>query len=167
MIHRTSKGLVCGFWGAGLCALTMSAACSTSSVPGNAWFGSWLCSDQRSSGGASDAGATSEAAQFMMQVSTPTSDELLAVEQVDGGTVCSLHFTTSDTTGGMATLAPGQSCLTASGATMNYTMGTATIRGGSLVVNFAFDLPESSTTGTEAMSCQQYYAGGPASGGGW
>jgi hypothetical protein len=166
MIHRNSTGSGRASWGAGLAALSILAgACSTSSPEGNAWIGSWLCSDQRSSGGASDAGPNTDSAQFMMQVSTTsTANEIMAIEQVDGGTVCSLRFATSS---GTASLATGQTCLTASGATMSYTMGTATMQGGSLVVNFAFDLPSASTSGTEAMSCQRYYNSGPVSGGGW
>ena len=160
MIHRTWKGL----GAAGLLALSMGA-CSTSKSEQNAFIGSWLCSDLRSSGGASDAGPPGEMAQFLMEVSAPASDQILAIERtVDGGTVCTLHFTKSGTT---ATLNTEQTCQTLAGATMNYTMGTASIQNSSLVVNCSFEIPSSSTSGTEAMSCQQYYSGPITGGGGW
>lgn len=100
-----------------------------------------------------------------MTVSSTTSDELMAVEQVDGGAPCNLKFAM---TGSMASLGSGQSCSTSAGATMNYTMGTATITSsGSLVMSLSFDLPSASTSGTESMSCQRAFSGGSVGGGGW
>jgi hypothetical protein len=166
MIEENTTSWVRAARRAALGALSiLVGACSTSSSPGNAFVGSWLCADQQSPAVASDAGDNPELAQFAVTISSTASDELMAVEQVDGGTVCSLRFVSN---GATASLGSGQSCLTAAGATMSYTMGTATLQeSGYLVMSLAFDLPSASTSGTEAVTCQRTYSSAPVSAGGW
>jgi hypothetical protein len=118
---------------------TAIGACSSSSSGGgsNPFVGTWSCQNSLTLTFTMPAGVPpySEMKTETTTLTATTGNGISASSQTDSGAPCVVTLTTS---GGTATIDPGQKCTTSNGTTISYTSGTFTVSGSTLTGSFAF-----------------------------
>lgn len=171
-----------------LSCLGLVTACNgdSSGSPGGAttdpFLGTWSCSNQRTITFTMPAsvGTRMETTESTRKIAAEGGG-LVASDESDGAPPCKVAFTSS---GGTATLTPGQSCMRSEGLTLTYKSGSATVSGNTMSSTFDFDatgtlsvggmMVAAEASGSQTSTCSRISApstggtgGDKTSGGGW
>jgi hypothetical protein len=155
------------------------AACngdSSTSTPTDPFVGKWACSRELSVTFTSPPGlGTTTQTDATTLTITAAGGVLSASSESDGGSNCTVTFTSNGSTG---TLTDGQSCTTKEGLTLTYKSGSATVNGSAMNSTFSFDasgnltvmgmMVPATASGTQTSTCSRLTpppSGGTTTGG--